>query len=135
VAEWLQLYLAHRCEIGSVFLFAQPEFTECPACHARLDIDHVPEMWRRKGNPRDSHGRYTAEGAATVRPPGGRSTAAGEDGVRPQSERESTPSEAGSLQGLEVGLSGSPEGEEEEEEEEEALARVKRMLGANEVES
>jgi hypothetical protein len=105
VAEWEQLYVAHRCALATVFLFTRPEFLECPSCHARLEIDHVPEMWRRKQTSRDARGRFTATTSAVTRPIGGRSTADHSDGMRPSFEPKSDTPVGRSHLGLEVGVS------------------------------
>ena len=48
--DWERRGLAHRCERGTVFLFAHSHLGECPACHATILMEEGPTpspRWNR----------------------------------------------------------------------------------------
>lgn len=88
-ADWEARYLAHRCDRGTWFLFAQVLLGECPACHHDIRIDHVPPPI----SPRSKAVVTRPHEAVVTRPQSGERTTARAARERPLSERERSPRE------------------------------------------
>jgi hypothetical protein len=104
--EWVQLYVAHECQPGTLTLFTQPVVQDpCPGCGQAMEFDHVPEHHRRaRAAHRMPNGRFAATEPAAVRPDDGRNAATSVDGMRPDIEPDRYARRDRSLLGLEVGM-------------------------------
>jgi hypothetical protein len=105
VKSWVELYIAHRCERGAVFLFTAPELRACANCGERLEIDHVPQLAARTKAAR-SNGTLSAAQAEPLAPESGTSSAGGVERVAPQIVRVGPHRSRRSLQGLGQGVEG-----------------------------
>jgi hypothetical protein len=109
VADWEARHCAHRCEPGTVFLFARPLYDDCPACHTETDrVAEVPPQTRLNRGPGFGENDAISAAEVTQSPPFvGRSTAAPPALAPPLLSTSAPHRKNRSLRGEEIGEEGS----------------------------